>query len=40
MANQRLVEKHAAEMGLKDLKTEWSSFGSANAMNDALLSGT
>lgn len=39
MADQKLVEKHAAALGVEGLKTEWTTFGTANAMNDALLSG-
>jgi len=38
MADQKLLEKQAEKLGIEDLKTEWSTFGTANAMNDALLS--
>jgi len=40
MADRKLVEKRAAAMGIADLAMQWSSFGSATAMNDALLSGS
>lgn len=38
MENQKLLEKHAKELGL-DVKTEWMRFASGSAMNDGLLSG-
>lgn len=40
MEDQKLVEKHAREAGLGDVKVTWSKFAGANVMNDALLSGT
>jgi len=36
----RLVEKHAAANGLRDLKVTWARFAGGNVMNDALLSGS
>ena len=36
----KLLEKHAAALGIKDLKVTWAVFNGANAMNDALLSGS
>lgn len=39
LEDQKLVEKHAARLGLKDVKVSWATFNGANAMNDALLSG-
>ncbi|MBI3709641.1 MAG: ABC transporter substrate-binding protein [Proteobacteria bacterium] len=35
---QRLIEKHAEALGLRDVKAIWSTFNGPNAMNDALLS--
>lgn len=40
MEDQKLVEKHAREAGLGDVKVTWAKFAGANIMNDALLSGT
>jgi NitT/TauT family transport system substrate-binding protein len=40
MEHERLIEKHAAAAGLKDIKVEWSKFAAGNVMNDALLSGS
>jgi NitT/TauT family transport system substrate-binding protein len=39
MEDQKLVEKHAKEAGLGDVKVSWSTFRSSDVMNDALLSG-
>jgi NitT/TauT family transport system substrate-binding protein len=38
MEHEKLLEKHAAALGLKDVKIEWSTFNGPNAMNDALIS--
>ncbi|HEX6142495.1 MAG TPA: hypothetical protein VFZ01_07250, partial [Geminicoccaceae bacterium] len=38
MREHGLIEKHAAELGLEDVKTEWLQFSGGAAMNDALLS--
>jgi NitT/TauT family transport system substrate-binding protein len=38
MEDQKLVEKHAKEAGVPDLKVSWSKFAGGNVMNDALLS--
>jgi NitT/TauT family transport system substrate-binding protein len=40
MEDQKLVEKHAAALGLKDITVSWVTLGGPNAMNDALLSGS
>jgi NitT/TauT family transport system substrate-binding protein len=37
--DQKLVEKHAEKLGLKNVKTSWATFNGANMMNDALISG-
>lgn len=39
MADKHLLEKHAKQLGLGDIKVTWSRFGGGSAMNDALLSG-
>lgn len=39
MQDQKLVEKHAARLGLPDVKTTWQQFTGGAVMNDALLSG-
>lgn len=39
MQDQRLLEKHAARLGLPDVKTTWQQFTGGAVMNDALLSG-
>ncbi|MCC7414252.1 MAG: ABC transporter substrate-binding protein [Gammaproteobacteria bacterium] len=39
MVEQRLLEKHAAQKGLQDVRAELVSFANGNAMNDALLAG-
>jgi NitT/TauT family transport system substrate-binding protein len=38
MEDQKLVEKHAKEAGIGNLKVTWSKFAGGNVMNDALLS--
>ncbi|MYN12544.1 ABC transporter substrate-binding protein [Pusillimonas sp. TS35] len=38
MQKQGLIEKHAAQEGVKDLKVNWRSFTSGGAATDALLS--
>jgi NitT/TauT family transport system substrate-binding protein len=38
MEHEKLLEKHAAALGLKDVKIAWSTFNGPNAMNDALIS--
>lgn len=40
MEREKLIEKHAAAAGLKDIKVEWAKFAAGNVMNDALLSGS
>jgi NitT/TauT family transport system substrate-binding protein len=37
--NQKLIQKHAAKAGIKDIKVSWATFGAGNAMNEAILSG-
>jgi NitT/TauT family transport system substrate-binding protein len=39
MEDQKLIEKHAAAAGLKDMMVSWVTLGGPSAMNDALLSG-
>lgn len=39
MQDQHLIEKQAKALGLGDIKVNWSTFRSADVMNDALLSG-
>jgi NitT/TauT family transport system substrate-binding protein len=39
MRDKGLIEKHAKQLGLGNLKVSWSRFASGAAMNDALLSG-
>ncbi len=39
MERQRLVETHAARMGLPELKTSWLTFTSGGASTEALISG-
>src|SRR3569623_482847 len=39
MRTEKLVEKHAAALGLGDLKVTWLKFGGSNSINDALISG-
>src|SRR3954465_1108635 len=38
MEHDRLLEKHAAALGLKDVKIAWSTFNGPDAMNNALIS--
>ena len=38
MERERLVEKHAAALGIPDVKVTWLQFGGSNSMNDALIS--
>src|SRR3982751_515514 len=38
MEHERLLEKHAAALGLKDVKIVWSTFNGPDAMNNALIS--
>lgn len=38
MQHNRLVEKEAKKLGIGDLKVKWVTLGTANAMNEALLS--
>jgi NitT/TauT family transport system substrate-binding protein len=38
MEHEKLLEKHAAALGLKDVKIEWSTFNGPDAMNNALIS--
>jgi len=40
MQDEKLVEKHAKEAGLPDLKVTWSRFAGGNVMNESLLSGS
>lgn len=37
MADQKLIEKHAAAEGLPPLQVQWKRFAGGNVMNDALL---
>ena len=37
--HHKLIQKHAAQQGLGEVKITWSQFGGGSAMNDALLSG-
>src|SRR5206468_11566972 len=38
MEHDKLLEKHAAARGLKDVKIAWSIFNGPDAMNNALIS--
>lgn len=38
MQDQKLIEKHAAQVGLPNLKVSWVQFAGGNVMNDSLLS--
>ena len=38
MEHEKLLEKHAAALGLKDVKIAWSTFNGPDAMNNALIS--
>jgi NitT/TauT family transport system substrate-binding protein len=40
MQDQKLIEKHAAQLGLPDFKVSWVQFAGGNVMNDSLLSGS
>lgn len=40
MERHKLLEKHAKDAGIPDLKVTWATFNGPNAMNDALLSGS
>ena len=40
MEHQKLLEKHAKQEGLGDVKVTWTKFAGGNVMNDALLSGS
>ena len=39
MQDQKLVEKHAAQLGVADVKVTWQQFTGGAVMNDALISG-
>ena len=39
MQEQKLIEKHAKQAGLGEVKVTWAKLGGPGAMNDALLSG-
>ena len=39
MEHQKLIEKHAAALGLKDVKVSWFTFNGPTAVNEALISG-
>jgi len=38
MEHEKLFEKHAAALGLKDVKIAWTTFNGPDAMNNALIS--
>lgn len=38
MQEHKLIEKHAADLGVDDLEVNWVKFAGGNVMNDALLS--
>jgi NitT/TauT family transport system substrate-binding protein len=38
MEHEKLLEKHAAALGLKDVKIAWTTFNGPDAMNNALIS--
>jgi NitT/TauT family transport system substrate-binding protein len=40
MMQQKLVEKHAAKLGLPDLKINWTMLGGGGAQTDAMLAGS
>jgi NitT/TauT family transport system substrate-binding protein len=40
MEDKKLVEKHAAALGLNDLKVRWSIITSGGVMTEALISGS
>jgi ABC-type nitrate/sulfonate/bicarbonate transport system substrate-binding protein len=39
MDHQKLIEKHATALGLKDVKVSWFKFNGPTAVNEALISG-
>ncbi|VWX56098.1 NLPA lipoprotein [Burkholderiales bacterium 8X] len=39
MQDRKLIEKHAAQLGVKDVNVVWQQFTGGAVMNDALLSG-
>ncbi|HEX5509412.1 MAG TPA: ABC transporter substrate-binding protein [Pseudolabrys sp.] len=39
MHHQKLIEKHAAALGIKNAKVSWFRFNGPSAVNDALISG-
>jgi len=39
MQHQQLIEKHAAALGLNDVKVSWFKFNGPTAVNEALISG-
>lgn len=39
MAHEKLIEKHAAALGIKDAKVSWFKFNGPTAVNEALISG-
>src|SRR3982751_7133267 len=38
MEHEKLLEKHATALGLKDVKIVWATFNGPDAMNNALIS--
>ena len=38
--DQHLLEKHAASLGLGDVRTEWQALDGGNVINDAMLAGS
>ncbi|HTP81994.1 MAG TPA: ABC transporter substrate-binding protein [Alphaproteobacteria bacterium] len=40
LEHQKLIEKHAAALGIPDLKVTWATFNGPDAMNTALVSGS
>src|SRR5690606_13020438 len=40
MQDEQLIEKHAKQAGIDDLKVNWSRFAGGNVMNEAVLSGS
>src|SRR5262245_63203198 len=38
MEHEKLLEKHANALGLKEVKIAWSTFNGPDAMNNALIS--
>ena len=40
LEQNKLIEKHAKDAGLKDLKVTWLTFKSGGAATDALLAGS